>query len=377
MFRGQCIVGYWLTEQVYQTRPYGEKRPWDYLNTDATSENGIGKFKKDFATGALAHPDGFPIHVFFNGKDAGIYALNLKKHRDNYYAEKDNPNNIILDGLIDAGTLFGGTVDWTQFEIRNPKSLVTINNGKYDGDNPSEITGDEEVDKVTADTRKNIERLAKAAAELSSNKTKETFEKYFIVEPFIDYFLISNVIHNADGFRKNWIWCTWDGNRWTPTSYDMDSIFGMLANGTGIVPDGEWVTDPYQDVAFWSNSNMLLGTGRYNAGIIRPMWDLYKDEIRKRYKELRDNGVFTTENILNLLNKWLDKVGYDNLKGDIEGVCAYNDVPQTPSYRDGNGSYALLPNTGGFFNSPMRVKKWLDNHFEYLDSETIFNYNNN
>ena len=65
VFRGQCIVGYWLTEQVYQTRPYGDKRPWDYLNQGATAENGIGKFKQDFDTGALAHPDVFPIKVTY------------------------------------------------------------------------------------------------------------------------------------------------------------------------------------------------------------------------------------------------------------------------------------------------------------------------
>ena len=89
MFRGQCIVGYWLTEQMYQTRPYGERRPWDYLNSFNNVDGANGSFSKDYDTGALAHPDGFPVKVFFNGKNAGIYAFNLKKDRANYYCKKD------------------------------------------------------------------------------------------------------------------------------------------------------------------------------------------------------------------------------------------------------------------------------------------------
>lgn len=88
VFRGQCVVGYWLTEQMYQTRPYGERRPWDYLNSFNDVDNSNVSFSKDYDTGALAHPDGFPVKVFFNGKNAGIYTFNMKKDRANYYCKK-------------------------------------------------------------------------------------------------------------------------------------------------------------------------------------------------------------------------------------------------------------------------------------------------
>jgi hypothetical protein len=393
-FRGQCIVGYWLTEQVYQTKPYGERKPWDYLNQGGDTLGGIGKMNKDFETGALAHPDGFPVHVFFNGKDAGVYAFNLKKHRDNYWQKKDNTNHIILDGDLELSTIFGGTIDWTAFEIRNPKTkkkkdgweLVDTDGDKYDGDFPKELMGtttpgydSTNLSHVkSAATKDVIERLSGAYAAINDavgvENKKTTFESYFNVPFFIDYFLISNVLWHQDGFAKNWIWCTWDGLKWTPTVYDLDSIFGAFYRGTYIVPAGAYINPSDTQPNYWVNTNTLLGC---KVPIVNRLWDLYSTDIKARYKELRDNGVFTTNNIVRLLENWLDRVGYDNLKNDIEKICAYDDVPQTPSYRDGSATYSQFPETGGFYNSILRVKRWLDEHFTYLDSENILNYNQN
>ena len=457
VFRGQCIVGYWLTEQVYQTKRYGERRPWDYLNQGGDTVNAIGKFKQDFDTGALAHPDGFPVHVFFNGKDAGVYAFNLKKDRDNYYASKSKTNNIILDGLLTGSTIWNGSIDWTQFEIRNPKpkkksdgwELVNMEGKKYDGDFPTELmdatspnyNSSNQSHVKSAETKAFIERLSGAYAailsylnvtrpsdsevipigvykneysqsivydkgewvsdgdgyfymslhsnnignalsdtnywiDITSNieNAKQSFESYFNLPFFIDYFLISQVVYHKDGFGKNWIWCTWDGGKWSPTSYDMDSIFGAYWNGTYIVPAGSYVSpDSQSQPGDWTNTNCLMDCRNY---IVKLLWKIYKEDIKNRYKELRDGSIFTTDNIVGLLEKWLDKIGYDNLKNDIENVCSYNGVPQTPSYRDGEATYLQYPNTGGFYNSLLRVRRWQDKHFEYLDSTDVFNYQN-
>ena len=390
VFRGQCIAGYWLTEQVYQTKRYGERRPWDYLNQGGDTVDAIGKFKQDYDTGALAHPDGFPVHVFFNGKDAGVYAFNLKKDRDNYYASKSKTNNIILDGLLSGSTIWNGSIDWTQFEIRNPKpkkksdgwELVNMEGEKYDGDFPTELmdstspnyNSSNQSHVKSAETKAIIERLSGAYAAIEANPTKETFETYFNVPFFIDYFLISQVVYHEDGFGKNWIWCTWDGDKWSPTLYDMDSIFGAYWSGTFVVPAGEYVSpDSESQPEAWTNTNRLIACKNY---VVKWLWNLYKQDIKDRYKELRDGGVFTTDNIVGLLEKWLDKIGYDNLKNDIENVCSYSGVPQTPSYRDGEGSYSQYPQTGGFYNSLLRVRRWMDEHFEYLDSAGVFNYQN-
>ena len=399
-FRGQCIVGYWLMEEVYQSRTTGAQYPYDYIRRTNSLLSATGKINKDFFTGAKCHPDGFPIEITFVNKKTGeerwigVYAWNLKKSKEVYYCDKKNASNIILDGIIAKETLFGGTVKWNQFEIRNPKSLKTINDSKYDGDNPQELSDTDEFSKKVKDA---IMRLSNLTSELALSNTQETFKKYFITDAFIDYILVSDVLYNMDGYAKNWIWCTWDGLLWCPTLYDVDSIFGSHWNGTHIMVN----SDKYAP-----NDEKTFG---FRA--------LFADEIKQRYTELRDKKVFDVNNIISLLTKWLNMVGYDNLKRDL---TKYN---ETPAYRDsklneqwiqvpwGDGNekeydesttyaknqyckylgfvfqattsvtgvppvkelYSSLPNVGGCYNSVQRVSNWLTSRIKTLDN--IYKYN--
>lgn len=394
IFRGQCIVGYWLMEQVYQTRAAGKRYPYELLSDVYSPYTGNGKVNRDFYTGAKCHPDGFPIVITWvntqtkKEKNMGVYAWNLKKSKEVYHADKKTPENIILDGVIDNNTLFGGTVDWTQFEIRNPKSLIDIDGNKYDGDNPKELS---ETDKNSKKVKDYLVRLSGVKAALTENNTKETFEKYFIAESFIDYFVISQVLYHFDGFRKNWIWCTWDGLHWAPTLYDVDSILGAYWNGTFVIPN--------------SDKNTILGVGS-----VFGLETLYADEIKARYKQLRDSNIFSVDNIINLLEKWLNNIGYENMEDEIKLY------PDTPSYRNPNlnsgwvivgytttednynaektynegdtciyvgytfkatttlidvpplsSTYSNEPHYCGFYNSVKRVSVWLTNRLEFLD----------
>lgn len=399
IFRGQCVVGYWLMEQVYNTRNIGSRYPFELLTNNDSVSTGAGDTDNDFFSGAKCHPDGFPINIIWHNRkdntetDMGIYAWNLKKSKEVYHANKKNPKNIILDGTIYSSTLFGGTVDWTQFEIRNPKNLLDINGNKYDGDNPKELS---ETDKNSKLVKDYITRLSGISTALLENNSKETFERYFIVDSFIDYYLVSQVLYHIDGFAKNWIWCTWDGEHWTPTIYDLDSIFGAFWQGTFIVPG--------------SNTSGLLG------GDCLGLTNLYSIEIKNRYKELRDKDIFSAQNIVSLLEEWINRIGYDNLKKEVEIY------PETPSYRESkinagwsvtgrtdkqnnydsektynigdscifanyictataettgvppfSESYSHNPYYCGFYNSPKRVFNWLKDRLSFLDNK--YNYN--
>lgn len=400
-FRGQCIVGYWLMEQVYKSHPIGQQYPYEYSYSNESTTDSLGDVKKDFFTGAKCHPDGFPIIItWVNSKTneetwMGVYTWNLKKSKEVYFADKKKAKNIILDGDM-WGTLFTGTPQWTSFEVRNPKSLKDIDENKYDGDNPKELSN---TDILSKEVKEYITRLSQAYTELNKSKTKETFEKYFMPRPFIDYWLTSQVLYNLDGFGKNWIWCTWDGNLWTPTMYDVDSIFGAHWNGTYVVPGSD---------KNFGNWNVLY------------LDSLYADEIKLRYRELRDKNVFSVSNICSLLDKWINSIGYDNYKKEFE---KYND---TPSYRsskvaDGwkslgyastqgitadeytenkeyaigdiciyqeyafkatkvmtsvpplTGIYPNAPKVLGFYNSKKRVENWLTNKISSLDTKYEYN----
>ena len=400
-FRGQCIVGYWLMEQVYKSRPIGQQYPYEYSIANDSVSEGLGSPKKDFFTGAKCHPDGFPINITWISNDGtetdmGIYAWNLKKSKEVYYADKKKAENIILDGEIATDTLFGGTIKWSSFEIRNPKSLIDINGNKYDGDNPTELSDTDPNSKKVKDY---LISLSKVFSELNTNKTKDVFEKHFLVNPFVDYCLVSDVLYHIDGFRKNWIWLAYNGKQFTPSLYDVDSIFGSHYAGLFTYPNSE--------------TTKGLPTWAFPCKIL---YELYKDDIDARYKALRDLGIFTVDNIMSLLNKWLDRVGYDNYSKEF-GI--YN---ETPSYRksplnseywkivnwagtdttydkaktysvgekcifnlvefecvkENAGqeptlfSYSKNPNLMGFYNSPIRVKNWLIKKIETLD--TYYNY---
>ena len=395
-FRGQCVVGYWLMEQVYKSRPIGQQYPYEYTIANDSVSEGLGSPKKDFFTGAKCHPDGFPINITWvntgdgTETDMGIYAWNLKKSKEIYYADKKKAENIILDGQIGQDTIFGGTIDWTKFEIRNPKSLIDINGNKYDGDNPKELSNSDANSKKVKDY---LMRLAGVSAELKTSNTKETFEKYFLVEPFIDYFLVMQILYHYDGFYKNWIWLTHNGLQWTPTLYDVDSIFGQAWNGTHEIPTS--------DKSYLNADGACMGLPQ-----------LYAEEMKARYKELRDLKIFDADSIVGLLNKWLGMIGYDNLSKE------HDLYPETPSYRDGGVSenwemvydflsgdaysaekqyavgdrcsyggmifkakvqtqgvpplaktYSKNPTQGGFYNSPKRVYNWLVSHLAFLDEK--------
>lgn len=400
-FRGQCIVGYWLMEQVYKSRPIGQQYPYEQVIQNNSTVESLGDIKKDFFTGAKCHPDGFPIVITWidnggNETNMGVYTWNLKKSKEVYYADKKKAENIILDGSIYKGTLWGGTILWESFEVRNPKKLKDIDENDYDGDNPKELS---ETDKLSKKVKDYITRWSGCKADIDANKTKETFEKYFLIDPFIDYYIVGQFLYHLDGFAKNWIWCTWDGLHWAPTLYDVDSIFGSHWNGTSVVPNSD--------------------TGGIFNWEVLGFHEVFDTEIKSRYKELRDLGVFSVENVMGLLNKWLSMVGYDNLKEDLE---LYN---QTPSYRasninkenwelirmqlvtqteelynesksysvgdicyiDGNNPvyvfkcikectgvppfskvYDKAPVYCGYYNSPTRVANWLTNRIKFLDS---------
>ncbi len=403
IFRGQCIVGYWLMEQVYKSHPIGQQYPYEYTNLNESSIESSGDIKKDFFNGAKCHPDGFPIIIIWVNSETGeetnmgIYTWNLKKSKEVYNCEKKKSENIILDGSLNINTIFGGTVDWSAFEIRNPKSLIDIEGNKYDGDNPKELS---ETDPLSKKVKDYILRLSSKCKEINSaseEQRKTLMEEIFLIPPTIDYFLVSQIIYHFDGFDKNWIYLTLDGQKWCPTLYDVDSIFGQYWNGTFVIRG--------------SDSQKIL----YNYPI-HYLLTSFKSEIESRYNELRKKGIFTVENITSLLEKWEKQVGYDNYKNEqklysetpsyrpsylnegwelIEHDGVSNDYNNEKTYNLGDiasmhgyrfkatkeitgvppvsREYGKVPTMFGFYNSLQRVKNWLNNRIKFLDA--TFNYN--
>lgn len=348
-FRGVGAVSYKFYDQIVRTRGNMYDRPWKKALLDmskiGTSTKSFGNpYVGDYSlltdTGARCFPDGFPTAVYLNGTFYGIFSFQLKKHRDNYHMDKSTAEHVHLDGTLNGNTIFGGkeNIDWSQFEIRNPKGLYAIGGNKYDADvKQEEIAGEDEVDtwiaagqlpdgtaisskikknlQITAKVKKYIQDFAntiniiKAAASTyeASSKSEEDlkafksmFEKYFDIENMIDYRIVSDLIKNSDGFSKNWQWFTYDGIKWWVGLYDCDMSFGGHSQG---------------------NQNTGLYESHLDVSLDKPngyITKYYVPELETRYKELADMSIASSDNIFSLLQDWCMRIGTDFFKEEYK-----------------------------------------------------------
>ena len=147
-YKNECPVSYKIWDRMCHTYKFTEDRPYkDYLASkfpDKGANVTNSNFGQNNAFEARCVPDGFPCAVYLNNTFWGIYSFQLKKHRDNYFMDKESTTNIHLDGDSYLN-LFNGIIDWNLMEIRNPKpkkwKLYDMDGNKYDGDSPKELMG--------------------------------------------------------------------------------------------------------------------------------------------------------------------------------------------------------------------------------------------
>lgn len=336
-FRGVGAVSYMLYEEMANTRAIGDNRPYKHLytslyqETDNGGSQSIKELDKNMDTGAKCFPQGFPVIVYQNGEFYGVYSWQLKKHRDNMHQDKKTAEHIHLDGTLGESTIFGGKINWSAFEVRNPKNLYyqekhIINNKEtlsYNGDYPFEIMGEDsefynasnkdmvrcaKVKGYIVDLSNRIAELKQAVSDGKSNdEIKGLIDKYFNASFLIDYILETNLGNDGDGYNKNWQWTTYNGTQWNVNPYDHDGVFGGSSRGTYLVPPPETylISDTQSTPVGW---------------VIK----YFKQELNDRWKELRDKGVFETKHITSMLADWCSRIGYDNWKKEY---AKWNESP--------------------------------------------------
>ena len=324
-FRGLGTLNYKLYEQMAQSRP----RPWEGASV-------TGKYPEK----SLGHIDGFPCVVYLNGDYFGIYAWELKKNRKNMNMDKDEADHIYLDNAVT--TNLSNNLTW-EFEIRNPKKLYTMDGEEYDGDNPGELideTSDfyllesdsKKVKKAkenSAKVKASIVRFSKVDAMLKQmyrgnvgkDVIRDTLINYYDVPSLVDFWLFGLVTANYDNFNSDYQWSTYDGKVWTLTPYDLDVTYGYHNYGYYLHP-------PYW-TSFRGPKTFAIGFTFFPYNYIG---SCLKDQIKQRYAELRQNGVFTLENMMSIINDWRYRIGEDNYAREWERW------PESPGILD------LIPN---------------------------------
>ena len=268
------------------------------------------------------YPRAFPISLYINGDFYGIMAWQLKKHRDNMGLNKKSASHVWLDGTLNDKRIFQDTIDWSKFEVRNPKDLYNMDGTDYDGDNPQEIidstsvyyTGTNKM--IRSNQAKNhIINLSHYYTELSALKEngasveemRAAIKLRFDVPELINYMVFSLVTSNYDGFSKNWQWFTYDGSKWTVAPYDCNLTFGYNEEGTSLWPA--------------TQSSKKYDYKMENVDSSGPMFWIKKyfwDDLKERYSVLRENGIISTSNISSLANKWQERIGKENYDEEWE-----------------------------------------------------------
>lgn len=327
--KGVAPTAYMLYKQIEESNGFENDRPYKmYKKTMLESGADINDIEDSFNYDALCHPMGFPCVLYWNDEFYGLMSWQLKKHRDNYAMNKKNAKHIHLDGWIDKGTLFGGKVDWTAFEIRNPKSLVCSDGSNYDGENPKELIDDtmpnydssNKNHKNTMAVKKSIIAFSKYMSEIDAviasspedtTAIKNAIEERFDIVRFIDYLLFIWATANTDSTAKNWQFLSYDGKKLTVEPYDLDSCWGI-----GAAMTGNFLSDKGKKYLFGTTDNPLQYIYRY-----------YLAELKERWKILRDKKIIDAENINNLYLSWYHRVGFSNIQKEL------NKWNESPCYR--------------------------------------------
>ena len=318
-----------IYEQMLQSRAPEIRRPFCAAND--FSEHDVALLAE---SAVLCHIDGWPCELYINGDYWGIYSINLKKHRSNYHLGKSDVQNIQIDPNWQTMTPAGW--NWRLAEVRNPKS-DSGNTEFVEGTvpNPGEV-------------RTWMETALTRLASITSGTSLDSLRTWMNVDNWVDVILFEQFIGGWDVFNRNNLYTTWDGNHLSVLPYDHDGSFGIGLSSTSGTTDhvgGDVVIAPSYDVF----------TRAYTyCPWLSPLLSVLRPLLAARYKELRDQGIFSAENVKSQANAWTMQIGFDAYKKDLDRWIY-----------EGYGASALNP---GFYDSTNRIVDWINSRIGYLDS---------
>ena len=266
--------------------------------------------------------DGYPIMVFINDEYQGVYTMNIPKDDDTYSIGDDEGEAL--------------------FVINSPSSDSAHFRSKLTEEDKKSIYdleycyGDDD-----AWAYDSLDNLIDFVIHNDGEEFKKGIGKYLDVDAAIDYLITTYYIGVTDNFAKNVLLITYNGEKWIPSLYDLDTACGLAFDGSEIYGADYLLPKKNTDGTLDSASDSLLWDRILNN---------YPNEIKTRYYELR-KGALDTENSINKYKSFIDGIPsayYDKdleIWGDIP-LHDKNNIEQIKSYLNERSS--LLDT---FFNS--------------------------
>lgn len=133
----RSLAVYRHMELISKSRPYYKRYPYCQLmgtysqTDDEVLKGGSGSINDDILTGAMCHPDGFPVLLYINGTPWGLYTWNLKKSKENYNIAK-NDNDALQMCFGDSMNQVFERFDSIHWKITNQNLTDTTGVEKWD-----------------------------------------------------------------------------------------------------------------------------------------------------------------------------------------------------------------------------------------------------
>ena len=230
--------------------------------------------------------DGYPFELYVNGEYQGLYTWNIPKDGWMFDMDDDITTHTILcaESHTGAGAFSEpAVVDGTDWSLEFPDDLYPQTLASFNAA-ISHVTDTNDATFVS------------------------TFSQHFDLEACIDYYLFSLAMCHYDGLGKNLLMITYDGAKWYPSMYDMDSTWGLFFDGQGF------------------NSSALLFMDEYlcsNSLLWERLRANYPQQIYDRWMELR-NTTLNPSRIINEFEEFMGSIGDKRFEKDLE---AWPDIP--------------------------------------------------
>lgn len=245
--------------------------------------------------------DGFPFALFINNEYVGLYTFNIPKDEATYkIADEENEALFVINsGFSDSA---------------NFKTLITEKD--IDDIFELEYSYNEDIEWP----RESMNNLLEFVINNDGEAFKKGIGKYLDVDAAIDYLVTAYVLGVTDNFAKNMILITYDGQKWIPNMYDLDTASGLAFDGS-----------KYFEYDF--SVPEKTSYGKILSGTENLLWDRilnnYTHEFKTRYFELRKD-ILATENLVNRYSSFIESVPtvcYEQ-ETELYPEIPYNDVNQ-------------------------------------------------
>ena len=267
---------------------------------------------KGVLDGSKGFPMGYECVLYVNGDFYGIGHLLSGKKRDSYAISKNTPTQILLDHSqwhnisksVEA-------VASTAIEVKAPKTVTSVTTQKlanWDSFCAAMIGG--------------------STADLAAMTDKQNIIDFMLMIQFISAndLLSGNDIKNVQVF-------SYTGDKWYFMPYDLDTCYGLKWDGTAISVSAK--SDDRLWGSFWKA--VISGYGQ--------------DAMNSRYAELRNNNIFTVQNIARLIREIQTTFPYDLFAMEWD-------------------KWPSIPSMG--VTSASQIIEWVADRLDFLDSK--YNY---